>query len=254
VKVQPTTIQSLARGIALLEAIARGGRPRSAQELAAAMGLHLATTYHLLRTLVATGYVWKEGRLYRLGSKISELSAAYERELRPDPAALEAMHELASTLGETVYVSRWQHGDVTISAVVEGVHAVRVAGVYIGLRGHAYARASGKSLLAFGPDERLAYYLAATSLEALTPNTITDVSRLQAELAQTRRRGYAVDREEFAVGVCCIAAPITDGSRPANTALTVSFPASRLQSLREAVVPALLATAARAGRSTSEAA
>lgn len=233
------TLQSVARALGLLEAIAEAPSS-SAQQLANAQALRPATTYHLLNTLLAYGYVLKDGRGYRLGPRIGVLAQALERDLQPDQKTMSVVRHLAERAGETVYLSRWQQGDVVITAVAEGRHPVRVSGVHVGLRGHAFARASGKALLAFGPAERLTGYLATASLEALTPNTRVTTEGVMAELERTRERGYAVDEEEFTLGVCCVAVPVgTHRPSPPSLALTVSLPATRFPMVRDEVVTAL---------------
>jgi DNA-binding IclR family transcriptional regulator len=237
------TLQSVTRAVGLLEAIAEEPGT-SAQYLSQARGLQLATTYHILKTLLVHGYLTKDGKGYRLGPAVGVLAAALERDLQPDLGASVVIRRLAESVGETVYLSRWLQGDVVISAVAEGRHPVRVSGVHVGLRGHAYARASGKALLAFGPPERLRGYMAVTTLQPLTPNTPDSPERLLAEIEATRSRGYAVDNEEFATGVSCISVPVgPEGPAGASIALTASMPAGRYESVREKVVDALRAAA-----------
>lgn len=237
------TIQSVERALALLESVAGDAGGMSARELAVQVGLPLPTAYHLLKTLELRGYLMRVDGTYRLGARIPALSEAYEREYQPGPAAVEAMRSLATQTGETVYLSRWLQGDVMIVSIAEGVLTVRVTGIHVGLRGHANARASGKVLLAFGPPERLAVYLSAAALEGLTPSTITEPDALRAEALKIRERGYSIDKEEYATGVACLAAPIRDETGYASLAITVTFPASRLDDLAENVIPVLTAAA-----------
>jgi DNA-binding IclR family transcriptional regulator len=128
---------------------------------------------------------------------------------------------------------------VVIAAVAEGTQAVRVAGIMVGLRGFAHARASGKALLAFGPPSRMEAYLES-ELEQVTRRTICDASRLRAALEAIREQGYATDVEEFTVGVCCIAAPVLE-KRYATNALTISMPRERFEADRDGAIRAVLA-------------
>jgi DNA-binding IclR family transcriptional regulator len=233
------TVQSVRRALSLLEQVAVSEEPLTAKTLADAQGLSLPTAYHLLNTLVETGYLAKVRRSYILTTKLGELSAAFERYRQPAPALQAAMRRLAEVTGETAYVSTWSHGDVEIAAVAEGTQAVRVAGIMVGLRGSAHARASGKALLAFGPASRLETYLES-ELERVTGRTICDEGRLRAALEATREQGFAIDVEEFTVGVCCIAAPVIE-KRYATDALTISMPRERFEADRDATIRAVLA-------------
>jgi DNA-binding IclR family transcriptional regulator len=230
-------IQSVARAFALLESVAESEVPVTARALADAHGISLPTTYHLLNTLVDERYLRKERRSYTLTTKIAELAEAFERLWRPAVALQAAMRSVAQISGETAYVSTWSHGDVTIVAVAEGTRAVRVAGVMVGLRGSAHARASGKVLLSFGPPSRVAKYLQSP-LERLTPHTISDRDALLSALAVVRDAGYALDMEEFTVGVCCLAVPVFEDGY-AVSALTVSVPVERFVDTREELVDLL---------------
>lgn len=220
----------------MLEAIAEHPSPVTAKEVADELELNLPTAYHLLTTLGAAGYVAKVDRTYRLTQKLADLQAAHDRNFRPDTAAWSALRDLVDATSETVYISRWQQGDVVIAGIQEGRQAVRVGGLHVGMRGHVHARASGKVLLAFGDPARLDAFIARADFQAVTPNTITDAEALRHEVGETRRRGYAIDREEFLVGVCCLAVAIRESNGIANTALCVTAPVERF----DAQVPHLV--------------
>jgi IclR family transcriptional regulator, acetate operon repressor len=112
--------------------------------------------------------------------------------------------------------------------VAEGSQAVRVGNLYPGLRGNEYARAAGKVLLAFLPEERLDTYMRHTSMTMLTPHTITDPTYLRADLLNVRKNGYALDREGFAEGVCCLSVPIMGrGATVPGVAISVTIPSHR---------------------------
>ena len=84
-----------------------------------------------------------------------------------------------------------------------------------------------------------------------TPNTITGVDALEAQLARFRAQGYAVDMAENAIGVNGIASSIVDGLGEVAAAISVAGPASRLtEDAMEQMAPDVMAAAnARAGAS-----
>lgn len=223
-------LQTLSRGLKALEAVAQSPTPIPAQQVSDAVGLSLPTAFRLLKTLEEAGFLERDGRLYRLSPvKLEALQSGIERSITLHPALPKAMHRLARLTEETTYASVWHRGDVVIADVAEGCRAVRVAGIHVGLRGHAHARASGKALLAFGPENRLQGYLDRTSLEALTPKTICDADALMSDLSSTRCRGYSIDREEFTEGVSCLGVPIHDAGGKLLGVLTLSVPTSRFE-------------------------
>jgi DNA-binding IclR family transcriptional regulator len=228
------TVQSVERALGILETVADAANGMTANEVAGALDLRLPTAYHLLNTLVGAGYLRKDGRTYVLDGKVANLARALERNIQPDLAAQDAMHQIAARTGETAYISRWVGDEVMIVDVAEGTHAVRVAGVHVGLRGNSNARASGKVLLAFGPEERRRNYLSRP-LEALTPNTLVTPEDLDAAFRSIRTLGHAIDLEEFVLGVCCLAAPLG-----CDLAITVTMPSGRFEEVRDEVLEALL--------------
>jgi DNA-binding IclR family transcriptional regulator len=111
----------------------------------------------------------------------------------------------------------------------------------VGRRMPAHTTSLGKALLAERPDEEAAALLPPT-LAALTPNTIVDRDVLARDLAATRERGYAVDREENVLGVFCFGAAVRY-RHPARDAISVSVPLARLTAGREEQIVEALLTA-----------
>lgn len=242
-----TTLQSVRRAMALLEAIAFG-TPATAKGLADRCRFEVGTTYHLLNTLIESGYLEKEGQQIYPSARLVELGQAVEQRLRPNPQLVAAMDRLSETSGETVYICEWLRGDVLAIASREGTKPVRVGVGHTAVRGFAHARASGKVLLSFGPAERLESYLRRGPLVPRTSYTITDPAVLRAELDQVRREGYAIDTCEFLDEVCCLCVPVLEPSGEARFGLSVLVPSTRFDALRAGLVEAMIRATAQAGR------
>jgi tripartite ATP-independent transporter DctP family solute receptor len=86
----------------------------------------------------------------------------------------------------------------------------------------------GKALLASLDERGLAAYLAGVTLVPRTPQTIRDPVALRSELSRVRRTGYAVDREEYELGVCCVAAGVRNHNGTVVAAVGLSGPAARM--------------------------
>jgi DNA-binding IclR family transcriptional regulator len=82
----------------------------------------------------------------------------------------------------------------------------------------------GKAILAFRPQEQQVAYLESVDFQPFTPNTIPNVERFRKELENIRRQGYALDNEEWAIGVCCVAAPVFDFTNYPSHAISISGP------------------------------
>ncbi|MGN6188195.1 MAG: IclR family transcriptional regulator [Conexibacter sp.] len=237
---KPTRIQSVARACQLLMWIAQEPHGATAKEVAFGHRLALPTTYHLLNTLVDAGLLRKNAeRRYVLGRSTSILAQAYLRGRSVPASLLSGLRELARRTGETTYLADWGEHEIRVLASVEGSNILRVAEVAGGPYAEGHARASGKVLLAYAWPELRATYLRAHPLRRLTPSTIVDGAAFERELAEIRERGVAFDREEFAEGVSCVAAPLLEQGRIV-AAYGVSMPTERFRRSRDEIVATLL--------------
>lgn len=242
-----TQVQSVARACRLLLFVSEQADGCTATEAASAAGMALPTTYHLLNTLVAEGMLVKDSRRrYTVGPKVGALSDAFLRQQSAPEYLLAPLHQLAETTGETAYLTGWRGEEIRVLASVEGAHAVRVAGLHSGYYAHGHARATGKLLLAYARPEVREAYLRKNPPTALTPRTIVDVAALEAELALTRERGYAIEQEEFAEGVGCASAPVLEHG-VVIAAYTISAPIHRFGERRQALIDAVVHTARSVG-------
>jgi IclR family acetate operon transcriptional repressor len=234
-----TSIASVVKAFTALTQIADRPGSMTAKDVAAAMGAPLPTTYHMLNTLVEIGALVKADKHgFLLGPRIGALGDAYLEQGEPILLLEPAVRELASRTGETAYLSAWRHGEIEVVITVPGSHPVRVAQLARGTHGFAHARASGKVMLAFTRPGLREDYLRRNPLEKLTATTIDDPDLLAAELEEVTRRGYALDREEFANEVSCVAGPVMSSGHIV-AALTVSAPTPRFEKEYDMLVEAL---------------
>jgi DNA-binding IclR family transcriptional regulator len=87
----------------------------------------------------------------------------------------------------------------------------------------------GKVLLSGMPDEKVLELSSAEAFVKMTENSILDIKSLQAEIDRVRKRGWALDQEEYAPGAYCIGAPIYNHDGHIIAALTVSGPSERIK-------------------------
>jgi IclR family acetate operon transcriptional repressor len=246
-------VQSVRRACAILLALADERRALTPREVSEKLRLNLATCYHLLNTLEHEGFVQRDGsRRLRLGHRIGKLHDAFEASLKPDARLLDLLDLLSARTGETSYLGTWDGDHVVSVAVREGRGGVRVRDLYLGYRQHEYARALGRALLAHRDAEFIAGYVASTPLDPLTPHTTIDVDELLRCFAGVRELGYAVEEQEFTLGVCCAAAPIFGSDGRAVAAFSVSVPKARFDVDRENIVETVMEVAHAATQRLSE--
>lgn len=176
-------------------------------------------------------------RRYSLGFRVLELSSALTRQFDVVAWAQPFLRELREATGETASLAV-RVGDHRVHlAQVESEHEMRQT-YPIGKPVPLYAGSSGKALMAFLPPEELERLLSIR-LQPLTDSTMVEPDRLRGELAEVRRRGYAISMGERTPGSQSIAAPVWSW-RGDVMAINSSGPAFRFTPERAAAVAGLL--------------
>ena len=88
-----------------------------------------------------------------------------------------------------------------------------------------YCTSLGRALLAYKSEEEIRN-MFTTPLKSYTDNTIKSVDELLTELKITRKRGYALEREETNLMINCIAVSLNLHNIPVD-AISVSIPTFR---------------------------
>ncbi|MGE0807936.1 MAG: IclR family transcriptional regulator, partial [Burkholderiaceae bacterium] len=237
-------VRSAARTMAVMLAVAQESRGATAKELAEKLQLPRQVLYHLLHTLEGLDMVRKQsGMRYVLGLGVAPLLEGFRRQMRASDMLGEIAREAAFETGETAYVSGWVDNDIVVRVTAPGHAPVRAAEVPVGTGGNAHARASGKLLLSMLPLTERQRYLQTRPLQALTPRTLTSPAALQAEFERIQQIWMAIEVEEFAEGLACVAVPI--GTPPSQLALAISVPVERFRARSATYVAQLQQIAAR---------
>jgi IclR family acetate operon transcriptional repressor len=222
-------IQALDRAFLILDVIADAGGEAKLTEIANIAGLNVSTCHHLISTLHNWGYVARgaNSRSYVLGSRILHLSAACLRQVDLPRRAQSFVDRLNDQTREAVQLAIMQDTNLVNVLHREARHAVRVDAGLGGNSNAAHAAATGKAILAWLPPTELDRIVADKGLTAFTPHTITDIDTLKEDLRLTRRNGFAIDREEFQLGVICLGAAIRDHAGAVVGSISVSAPVFR---------------------------
>jgi len=141
------------------------------------------------------------------------------------------MQRLVEQCGETVNLGVIDQGEVVFISQVESREVMRMI-VRLGSRSPIHASGVGKALLASMPEQQVTRILQQRGLARYTDHTIDSPAPLHAELEQVRQQGYALDDEEHAVGLRCVAAPIFDENGQALAAISLSGPKARIVDTR----------------------
>jgi DNA-binding IclR family transcriptional regulator len=236
-------VKSAARSVEVLELLAaRQNRPAGMRELSEALGAPRSSVYALMQTLVASGWVRTDesGKLYSIGIRALLAGTTY---LDTDPVlriVQPHITDLSARLDETIHFARIERSDVVYLATRESSQYLRPFS-RVGRRLPAFTTSLGKALLSTYPDNELDAHVP-DELFALTARTIVDRGTLLAELAETRSRGFAIDREENVAGITCFGFALRY-TAPATDAISCSLPLDRLTPAREEeIISAMKAT------------
>ncbi len=215
--------QAVGRALRLLECFSEATPTFTLTELSRQVGLAPSTVSRLLSVLEEYGYVRRvrgNGQ-YTLGLAPIALAgvAISQSDLRRQ--ALPFLEMLADTTHYNANLAVLYGGDVLFLARVPAAKELRAYAI-TGTRNAPHRHAVGKVLLAAMPDEAVRAMYDGRPLEAATPRTITHMDDLLEELARVRVRGYAIDDEEFTIGVRAVAAPIHDESGAVIAAISLS--------------------------------
>jgi IclR family acetate operon transcriptional repressor len=223
------TIQVIDRAMRLLDALAAQPEPVPLKQLAARTGLHASTAHRILNDLVIGRFAERvDNGVYQLGMRLLELGSLVKGRLDVREASMAAMRSLHRLTGQTVNLSVQQGDEIVYVdrawSERSGMQVVRA----IGGRAPLHLTSTGKLFLSTNDVRQVRAYAARTGLAGHTRNSLTDVDKLERELIQVRRLGYARDNEELEVGVRCIAAGIYDDTGKLVAGLSISAPAERM--------------------------
>ncbi|GAB2832359.1 IclR family transcriptional regulator [Actinocorallia aurea] len=226
-----------AKIMGILDAFAPGDHALTLTEICRRTGLPLATGHRLIGELAAGGFLERRADgSYRVGLRLWQIAARASSATALRELALPFMQDLYAATHENVQLAILREGRALYLERIRGPRSVPIvsrAGTELPL----HATGVGKIFLAYGP-ETLLDRVIADGLTAHTRRTITDAARLRAELAEIRREGFAVTREEMTLGSCSVAAPVRDarGAVVAALSLVARSGAADVRRLAPAVV------------------
>jgi DNA-binding IclR family transcriptional regulator len=212
---QPGLVQSVDRALQLLNGVAAAGpRGETVTMLAEGCGINRATAWRLLGTLEAHNLVERDPSTnrYQIGFALIRMwaSAGYDGVVRRTLPILERVSERT---GETAALA--VPGQRGVTYVSEVAPPSVLAVTWLAREVPLHATSTGKALLAWlPPGEGLG--LLELPLRGFTETTVTDPDRLQAELDETRTRGYAECAGELEQTLYGVSAPVlgAEGGRP----------------------------------------
>jgi IclR family transcriptional regulator, pca regulon regulatory protein len=200
-------IESLDRGLRVLELFGGGHRPMTLSDLARAADLPRATARRILFTLERAGFVASDGKLFRLTPRVLVLASAYLTSNHVVSVLQPVLDRLSSDAQE-----------ISSMAILDGYDAVFIArasptrvfsaGIDIGYRLPAFCTSVGRVLLSQLSDSELTAALDAMDLKPMTAFTVTDKRRVLEAISGDRKQGYSLVDREAEPGFRSISVPV----------------------------------------------
>ena len=226
-------VQSLVRALGIINRLAMADEGVTLTEVAQQVGLSASTAHRLLTTLEQERYVHfdAERKLWSVGVQAFVTGNAFLKTRNLVGAARPHMRALMEDSEETVNLAVEDQYEAVYLSQVDCRQMMR-AFARPGGRVPLHCSSVGKALLSAMPDSALSKVLHRRGLPKLTIKSIHTTAALRQDLAATRARGYAIDDEEHAVGLRCIAAVIFNESGEAVAAVSISGPMARIADAR----------------------
>jgi IclR family acetate operon transcriptional repressor len=219
-----------ARSFAILEHVASSHAPVDVLDIIASLKLPKATAYRLVDWFVTHGYLSREPGRRRLivGPRLTNLAfGALSSSMRNDAPHV-VLQRLVRTLNETCNIGTLLNGEVVYLDRVEAEDWPLRLHYNAGARVPLHCSAIGKLYLALAPSPRRRRLLHSLDLRRFTERTITDSAKLDDEMRQIRKDQVSFDREEYLMGVICIAVPVLGKNGEMLAALAIQAPQARM--------------------------
>jgi IclR family transcriptional regulator, KDG regulon repressor len=215
---------SIERAMAILELLSASANGKTLSQISDRLNIPRSTAHVLIVTLKRLGYVRQAstGHLFSLGAKAQMLAGGPIACMELASRARPHLVPLSEALGLTSYI-----------AVLDGDQAMYIEcckgpgiqiDVFPGKRANLHCTAAGNILLAGQRKEVIEGFLNDHALMRHTSKTIRNAEELRARLEQVRKQSYALEDEEQALGVRCLAVPLCDALRKVTGALGISGP------------------------------
>ncbi len=205
-------------------------------DLSRELGLGKSTIHRILDTLLFYRYIDKneETNRYRLGWELYTIGQMVPRQNQLYNLDNTYLIELSKQTKETVNVGILSNDEVVIISKIEGSDENLRVTMQPGDHEALHATGLGKILISELPEAKIRELVKEEKgkLRKFTNNTIISVNELLIEIEKVRKQGYAVDSEEYSVGLYCIAKPLRDYTGNIIAALSVSSPYARINESR----------------------
>lgn len=221
-------VRSVDRALDILTAFSAAYPRLQLRELADVAGLPKPSTHRIAVSLVERGFLRQDADgAYSLGSRLLELGGLVSNTAALTQMTRDVVNRISRETGETILVAEvdWTDRTVLITNKRDATHPLAVTSP-VGKRSALANGCIGKAILGHLDPAEADELVPQLHLAARTPRSIVDHAAFRTEVAETARRGFATESNEFIEGVAGVAAAVSVGGRPLG-AVAIVVPASR---------------------------
>ena len=228
---------SVKKAFEILRALSSSKEGLGVSEIARGLNMAKSTVHGMTSTLEGLGAVTRDPhtKRYRLGLTLFELGRLAYSQIDLKTLARPIIEELMEKTQASVFLGilNWDH--VTVLDIVESRQDLKITAP-IGTTMSLFAGAVGKVFLASMEESQSQKIIRSKGLTRFTKNTIVDPELYYQELENVRKKGYAVDDEEYILGVRAVASPIVGLGQLMSAIWVVGFKASLNKEKMKAVI------------------
>jgi len=221
-------MQALTRIADILDKVSAAESGILLADLARACDISKTALHRIAQSMCAEGLLLKDAsNRYSLGPRFLFWMGRFQSSFMLVKLLRPLLEEIHQTTSETVHLFQYREGEALYIDKIESTYPLTLRS-RVGTSQPLYCTGGGKAILGSLSKENVDLYLAQHTLEARTPNTITDPEKLRKILAQEREKGIFEDFEENDIGIRCIAVPILDERKEPLGAVSITIPVSRI--------------------------
>ena len=241
-------IQSLERGLRVLEKLGHSSGPLTLTQIAKSCNLNKTATQRFLHTLCALNYLYRENNHYVLGSRILSLGYSFLNSSNLAAKSKPYLDELSFVLKKTVNLAVLDNLD-TLFLYRREVSKFLKYDLAPGSKVPAYAGALGKVLLAGLNDKELKKRINKMDFHPVTAKTVSTKKALWDQIKKTRERGYSICDQELSMDLYSVAVPLINDQHEVVAAINASMESSYKASLDlEMIIEKLTETGGKISR------
>jgi IclR family KDG regulon transcriptional repressor len=215
---------SVKKAFRILQTISDSQNGFGISEIAKQLKIGKSTVHGIAAALEELGLLVRDPlhKRYQLGYSILELSRKFYKRVALRDIARIPMERLMEKVEETVFLGIMNGDHITILDVVESHNEIKITSPP-GTRLPLLAGATGKAFLAHIEEKKSKEIVRKMRLVRYTSKTKMDPKQFLKEVEETKKRGYAIDDEEYLSGVRAVAAPVETASLPPAAIWVVGF-------------------------------